>query len=168
MSEIDKIKRHLGKHLDAFETQSDEILAEMFSKTARDSATFENGLIDRWEEEFAILEPAALLADRRDEVNANVRAVGGDDFDYFKNIAEGLGYNVDSATDPHLRITDGDFPPARADFARADTSRIWDQDPGNSRLTWCVRGTAVESDTVLHGIFDKQKATGTEVIYINE
>ncbi|HSW68027.1 MAG TPA: putative phage tail protein [Bacteroidales bacterium] len=168
MPNFDKIIRHIGKHLDDLETIVDEFLAEIFTSSTRDSTLFSDGLIEQWEEEFGIDDPAALIADRRAELNAKVRSVGGDNFDYFKDIAAGLGYNIDSATNPHLRITDGDYPPARAEYAQADISQVWDQDSGASSLTWCVRGTSVETDTVLQGLFESQKPEGTEIQFINE
>lgn len=168
MGNYDKILRHIGKHLDSIDDLTDEFLTELFSLSTRDPETFADGLIESWEEEYEIDDPAALLADRQAELNAKVRAIGGDTFEYFKNIAAGLGYNIDSAVDPHLRITDGDFPPARADYAQADISQVWDQVSGASAVTWCVRGTGVESDTALQGIINGQKPTGSEVVYINE
>lgn len=168
MDIFDKIIRHLGKHFDDFKSSCDEFLDEIFSLSTRDSTTFEDGLVEQWEEEFDITDPAVDLADRQAELNAKVRAVGGDNFEYFKNVAAGLGYNIDSAVDPHLRITDGDYPPARADYAQADVSAVWDQGAGASSYTWCVRGTDVESDTVLQGLFNQHKAEGTEINFINE
>lgn len=168
MANLDKIIRSKGKSLDSLCSLTGEFESEIFSQTARDAATFADGLITQWEEEYGVTDPAVALADRQSELNGKVRATGGDNFAYFKNIAAGLGYNIDSAVDPHLRITDGDFPPARADFAQADISQVWDQDSGSSAYTWCVRGTDVESDSFLQELFNNQKADGTEVIFINE
>jgi hypothetical protein len=168
MYNFDKIFRHIGKHLDTIDALVDQFVAEMFSLTTRDSGTFNDGLISHWEEEYDIYDPASLLIDRQTELNAKVRAVGGDTFEYFENIAAGLGYNIDSAVDPHLRITDGDFPPARADYAKADISAVLDGDAGSSAVTWIVHGTGVESNDMLMSIFNSQKPAGTEVLFIND
>jgi uncharacterized protein YmfQ (DUF2313 family) len=168
MDNADKIFRHIGKHLDSVDDLSDEFLAECFTKSTRDATTFADGLVEQWEEELGIEFPAVLLADRQAQLNAKLRAVGGDNFAYFENIASALGYNIDSAVDPHLRITDGDFLPFRADVSQADIDKVWDQEVGQSRATWCVRGTDVESDTDLQDIFNSQKPEGSDILFINE
>jgi hypothetical protein len=168
MGNYDKILRIKGAAIDANCDLADEFELEMFSLSTRDAVTFEDGLIEPWEDEYEISDPAPTLQERQTELNALVRATGGDNFAYFKNLAAALGYNIDSVTDPHLRITDGDFPPARADYAQADISQVWDQESGASAYTWCVRGTDVESDSYLQDLFNKHKADGTEIVFINE
>lgn len=166
---IDKIRLIYGGQLDLVFAAIEELLREIFTKTTRAPVESNYGLAEYWESDFAITPSlAASPQERRNAITAFKNATGGLNKASFEVIARGLGYNIDSAVDPHLRLSDGDYPPARADYAQADISKVWDQDGSASMFTWAVHGTGVQSDTVLQTIFNNNKAAGTEIIFINE
>jgi len=171
MSNIDIILRTIGKGNDSIQSVIDELFPELFPSQSRNADTSDYGLLEQWETEFDVTPSAgATLADRRLVLLGKVRALGLDDFAAFYSIASGLGYNIGSHTagDPHLTITDGDYPAFRAGISAAGIDKVWDQNQGFSSVTWCVRGTDVESDLNLQAIFAVLKAVGTEIKYINE
>jgi hypothetical protein len=179
MPTYDKLLRIKGKHLDTVETVAGELLSEMFPDTTRDNTSSANptagaspyGMLEYWEQKYLITPPTgATLAERRSVVIAYEAAIGGLSISYFEGIVEKLGYKIGTHAvvgDPHARLTDGDFPPFRADFSKAD-DKVWDQIPGTSYQTCCVRGTGVATDAILQDLINKLKKFGREVIYINE
>lgn len=159
-----------GSILDMCETGAGLLLVEMFPDTTSDTAA--TGLVESWERVLQIVPSAGqAIADRRLVVCAKFRAVGGLTRSYFEEIARGRGYSIGTHAavgDPHLRITDGDFPAFRADYGRADVGAVWDQGVGESADTWVVRGTSVESDTALIAIFQDLRPAWTDVEFVNE
>jgi len=162
---IDKILRLKGKRLDTVSDDLAVLKRELFPDTA-------DGLISFYESVYQIV-PAesATLEERRNTIIAKRRARGRCNDNFFRKIATGLGYAIGTHAevgDPHLRMTEGDYPSARAGFAKAGISKVWDQVTGQSRYTWCVRGTNVESDLNLQSIFNKHKLKSTDIKFINE
>jgi hypothetical protein len=149
-------------HLDAAETSAKRLEAEMFIDTAE-------LLLSGYEEMYG-LSPAAgsTLEQRRSAVKAKARASGELRRAYFENIAAGRGYNINSATDPHLRFVEGSYPAFRADLSRADIDLVYDQYTGHSSRTVRVLGTDVESDSELQAIFEDLKASTVTLNFENE
>ena len=165
MAVFDKILRLKGKQFDAARSLALQLLIELFPDTARSVDENEYGMLEWWERMFNIIPPSgATYSERRAAVVAAECATGGLKHEYFVRLAEALDYTygVD------IRFTEGDFLPARAGFMLSGLSAVWNQDPGASSLTWCVRGDGVESDVVLQEIFNKAKTKGTEILFINE
>lgn len=151
-----------GKHIDAVEDSAKTLQDEMFPDTTI-------ALLADWERRYNINPPAgASVVQRRNAVIAKMRATGGINKAYFYNIANGLGFNIESSTDPHLRIAEGEYNPFMADYGRADIDAVYDQDSGYSRFTWVAYGTNVESHDILQSIFKELKPEGTQVAFTNE
>lgn len=165
----DKILSVYGAQLDLVFAAIEELVREIVTKTTRVPAESVYGLVEYWESDFGVTPlPAATPQERRNTLTAFKNATGGLNKAAFEAIARGFGYNIDSSTDPHLRLSDGDYPPARADYAQADISQVWDQDGTASMFTWVVYGTNVSTDSVLQAIFNNNKAAGTVIVFINE
>lgn len=157
---------------DDFDAVASELLTEMFPDTTRSTGTSPYGMLSFWEDVYGIIPPSgASDAQRRVVLLARINATGGFTIKYFEDIAVGLGYKIGThgdVGDPHLRITDGDYPPFRTGYGKAGIGKIWNQEGYYSAYTWCVRGTSVSSDTNLQEIFDDLKPAGTQVQLIDE
>jgi uncharacterized protein YmfQ (DUF2313 family) len=171
MSNIDRILNIKGKYFDVRRASAQELLIEMFPNTTRSLSESPYGLLEVWEALFQIT-PSDLsdYDGRRAVLVAKYTAVGGLNSAYFERIAKAFGYNIGThaAGDPHLRISDGVYPPFRANISTIDEDSIWDQSTGFSAVTICVYGTNIESDLALKGLFIQYKPKGTEVVFINE
>jgi len=151
-----------GVELDAVETSAALLSMQLFPDTA-------STLLPDFERNWGIVpEVGATNAERRLAIIAKMRARGGLSIPYYKNIAAGLGFNIDSGVDPHLRIVEGEFFGFLADVGRADIDKIYDQGGGLNRFTWNVYGTNVESHPMLTTIFTEFKPAGTQVVFTDE
>lgn len=90
-SDFTKLLNGLGEILSDLEERSEELVEEAFP--TRIQETFEE-----WEEDFAIPDEGKELEDtdagRREVIHAKLVAVGGQNSDYFIEIAEALGYTI--------------------------------------------------------------------------
>jgi hypothetical protein len=183
---FNKVLLILGKHFDEKRTIAQELLVEFFPDTTRSADESTYGLLEWWERTYGLVPPTgATYNERRAALLAQYRAVGGLNKEYFKGLASAFGFKIfpppgdgvpnedetnphDLLGDPHLRITDGDFPMFRADISYVDMDIIWDQGEGQATNTWCVLGTDVESHFLLQDLFEKLKPLGTSILFINE
>lgn len=174
---LDKLLLIKGKHFDDVRDAIAALREEMFEDTCHPVGTGVDespyGLMEWWERFYRIYSPAATVAARRLVLVAKRRERGGNNKAYFESLAEGLGYKIGTHAevgDPHIRLTDGEFPwlTPQACYARAELAEISDDVFGRDRFTNCVYGTNVESDLVLQKIFESKKVFGTTIIYINE
>jgi uncharacterized protein YmfQ (DUF2313 family) len=76
-----------GEEFSRLEGRMDDLLLEAIPSTATE-------LLTEWETEFAIAEPKTTTALRRGEIKAQLIAVGGQNPQYYIDIAAELGYSV--------------------------------------------------------------------------
>lgn len=154
-----------GQHLDLAQVSATKLLSEMFPLEAE-------LLLSDWERVFSISpDPSSTLDERRFAVLSHDRATGGLTLSYYEELARGLGFRIGTHVtvgDPHLRISEADYPAFRADYGRADIDAVFDQLSGSSQYTWRVFGTSVSSNLSLQVLFNRLKPAWTEVIFIDE
>lgn len=149
----------------------DDIHAAMLSILSEiypDTATAE-GALPGYERVFRCF-PAEgdTLDTRRKRVVAAMVSRGGMNRPSFSAVAQALGYSIGSEGEKHLDFNEGAYAAFRADISEADNDAVYDQEGGFSTYTITVIGTGVETDSALHAQFDKLRAGGVSIEYMNE
>lgn len=128
------------------------------------------GLLPEYERYYSLTpRDGDTLTIRRNRVIAALRARGEYCRSRFEIIAMGLGYSIGSSGTKHLVVSDGDFPhPFRADISRADIDVVGSNVVGASIYTVVVTGSTVESDFDLQFLFNKQRCSGTDFLFVND
>lgn len=162
------------EHIGNCETRARYLLYALFPDMIPELEVIDSDLAElsmsRWETTYDITPPAgATMSQRAEEVLGKIMATGGLNRPFFEGLAQNFGYSIGLPTigDPHLRITDGDYPPFRAGYSSAGDP-VYDGDESKTNLTWTVRGTNIESNSALQDLFNNLAPLGTVVVFTNE
>jgi uncharacterized protein YmfQ (DUF2313 family) len=165
-----------GRALDLAENSAMVLHDEIFpdTSTVRTEGN-PRGCLQDWERTYGVTPADGATQEQRiavvmAKIRASVLADGQAsrlNKAYFYLVASAFGY-TQTQTDPKfLIIEDGVYRPFRAGYGRAGIDPVYDGGTGASMFTCVVRGTGVESDTDLRGIFNEIKAPNCDLEFVN-